>query len=129
MKLNVYSIFDTASGLYSRPFFTQSDGEAIRSFSDIANDAEHPVGRHPADFTLFRLGIFDDRDGKLTDEVSSSLTNALQCLANARSVDKDNLELFTEELQKANGPNETVMSSEEIMEAVADKLPPYGGTK
>lgn len=94
MKHNAYSIFDTASGLYSRPFFTQSDGEAIRSFTDIANDAEHPIGKHPGDYTLFRLGIWDDRDGKLTDEVNSSLINALEAIATTRNVNRDNLELF-----------------------------------
>ncbi len=93
MKLNIYSIYDTASGLYSRPFFTQSDGEATRSFTDIATDAEHPIGKHPADYTLFRLGIFDDTTGKLTDEENSSMTNALECISNSRNVKNDNMEL------------------------------------
>lgn len=92
MKLNVYSIYDQASGLYSRPFFTQSDGEAIRSFSDIATDAEHPIGKHPADYTLFRLGIFDDRDGNLTDEDNSALSTALQAISETRNA-TNNMEL------------------------------------
>lgn len=94
MKLNIYSIFDTASGLYSRPFFTQSDAEAIRSFSDIATDAEHPVGKHPSDYTLFRVGIFDDTTGTFTDENNSSLCNALERIASAQNVNQDNLDLF-----------------------------------
>ncbi len=98
MKLNVYSIFDQASGLYSRPFYTQSDGEAVRSFSDIAVDGEHPIGKHPADYTLFRLGIFDDTTGKLTNEDNSSLGNALERVASARNVNKDNLDLFEEKI-------------------------------
>ncbi len=104
MKLNMYSIFDTASGLYSRPYFTQTDGEAIRSFSDIANDASHPVGVHPADYTLFRIGIFDDNNGKLINEDNSSLTNALQEISRTKNVNKDNLELFEETInQKYDG--------------------------
>ena len=98
MKQNIYSIFDTASGLYSRPFITQSDGEAIRSFSDIATDADHPIGKHPQDYTLFRLGIFDDTTGKLTNEDNSSLCNALERCAAAQNVDKDNLDLFEKRL-------------------------------
>ncbi len=94
MKLNMYSIFDQASGLYCRPFFSQSDGEAIRSFTDLAVDAEHPVGKHAADYTLFRLGIFDDNDGKLTNEVNTVLGNALERMASAQNVKADNLELF-----------------------------------
>ncbi len=106
MKQNVYSIFDIASGLYSRPFFTQADGEAIRAFADMSVDAEHPIGRHPKDYTLFRIGIFDDRNGELTNEDNSSLTNALECAANAQNVQTDNLELFDKQLTevgKANG--------------------------
>lgn len=102
MKHNVYSIYDTASGLYSRPFFTQSDAEAIRSFTDIACDTEHPIGKHPQDYTLFRLGIFDDNDGKITDEVNSSLSNGLQAIAAMRTVDKDNLDLFEKTVEEGN---------------------------
>ena len=109
MKLNIYSIFDTASGLYSRPFFTQSDAEAIRSFSDIATDAEHPIGRHPADYTLFRVGLWDDNNGKFIDEDNSSLCNALERIASAQMVKGDELDLFdkqlTPEIGQAQGTN------------------------
>jgi len=103
MKLNIYSIYDSASGLYSRPFFTQSDPEAIRSFSDIATDAEHPIGKHPQDYTLFRVGIFDDATGKFTNEENTSLCNALERVAATQNVNTDNLELFEKNLPAGNG--------------------------
>ncbi len=103
MKLNVYSIFDQATGLFSRPFFTQSDGDAQRSFTDIAQDAEHPIGKHPADYTLFRLGIFDDTNGKLTDEENSSLANGLVAVSQAKNVETDNLEVFDQQLLQSAG--------------------------
>ncbi len=86
MKHNIYSIFDTASGLYSRPFFTQSDPEAMRSFEDISIDAEHPIGKHPEDYMLFRIGIFDDTKGKLVNEDNECLVTALECIAKARQI-------------------------------------------
>ena len=49
MKLNAYTIYDVASGVYMRPFFSQADGQAIRGFKDIATDADHEVGKHPED--------------------------------------------------------------------------------
>lgn len=122
MKLNIYSIFDQACGLYSRPFFTQSDGEAIRSFTDISTDAEHPIGKHPEDYTLYRLGIFDDQNGLLTNEENTSLATALERVASTRNCNRDNFDLFIDGLQQSNGENETRMSKEEILEAVADKL-------
>lgn len=92
MKLNIYSIFDQASGLYCRPFFTQSDGEAARSFNDIACDAEHPIGKHPEDYTLYRLGIFDDNNGLLHNEENQSLMTALETISSSRRTKQDNFE-------------------------------------
>ena len=59
MKLNAYTIFDVASGTYMRPFFCGADGEATRGFNDIALDANHEVGKHPQDYTLYRMGSFN----------------------------------------------------------------------
>ncbi len=117
MKLNIYSIFDQASGLYSRPFFTQSDGEAVRSFTDLATDGKHPVGIHPEDYTLYRLGIFQDTDGRFFDEDNSMLATALELCAAARNVSKDNLDLFDKKIT-----NEQMLKtvSEGLKESVED---------
>ena len=119
MKLNVYSIYDNASSLFSRPFFTQSDGEAIRSFSDIATDAEHPIGKHPADYTLFRLGIFDDNTGKLIDENNGALENALQSISRTKNINDDNMDLFKQDLTTRQ---EAPTTNDEILEAASDAL-------
>ncbi len=100
MKLNIYSIFDTASGLYSRPFFTQADAEALRSFNDLAIDKDHPVGAHPEDYTLFRLGTYDDGRGFLQNEENESLATALELVAKSRNVNKDQLDQFEMGLAK-----------------------------
>ncbi len=102
MKLNIYSIFDTASGLYSRPFFTQADAEAIRTFTDIAADEGHSVGMHPEDYTLFRIGTFDDNNALLNNEANESLCTALERASAVRGSKKDNLETFPE-IGKAQG--------------------------
>ncbi len=94
MKLNIYSIFDTASGLYSRPFFTQADAEAMRSFSDIVQDAEHPVGKHPEDYAVYRIGIFDDTKGNMINEENECLSTGLEATAQSRNVKRDNLDQF-----------------------------------
>ncbi len=94
MKLNIYTIFDTASGLYLRPLFAQSDGLAMRSFEDAAMNAETEVGQHPEDYSLNRIGIFDDTNGTLTNEPNSCLITGLEAVAKARNVNRDNLELL-----------------------------------
>ena len=86
MRLNVYSIFDTATGAYMRPFFLQSDGQAMRLFCDIAMDAEHEVGKHPEDYHLARLGVWNDQDAQYSPEKVSTLITGLQAVAASRQV-------------------------------------------
>ena len=67
MKLNVYSIFDSAAKAYTSPFFMHNDGLAIRAFQDNVNaEQENNISKHPDQFTLFKLGEYDDKTGKVT---------------------------------------------------------------
>jgi len=93
MKLNAYTIYDTASASYMRPFFSQADGQAVRGFKDIATDKDHEIGRHPEDYTLFRMGTFNDITGELKGETLEKLVTALECVAMDRSPDKQQLKL------------------------------------
>ena len=36
MKVNLYAVYDSASGIYDGPIPGQSDGQMIRKFSDMA---------------------------------------------------------------------------------------------
>jgi len=92
MKLNIYSIFDSAAGAYTRPFFLQSDAQAIRTFTDIASDADHEIGKHPEDYALCRIGIFNDADAKLTPESVETLITALEAYSSARNLKKETKE-------------------------------------
>lgn len=79
MKMVVCSIYDKATEAYMRPFFCHTEGEAMREFTSIANDLEHPVGRHPEDYALFRIGSFNDSTGDF-----DSIEN--RCLARAHEI-------------------------------------------
>lgn len=83
MVLTIVSIFDSATQAYSRPVFVQSTGVAIRSFTDEVNrdDPNNEMKRHPADFSLFHLGSFDDSTG-----VFEGLTPIPALLVQASSV-------------------------------------------
>ena len=86
MKLNAYTIYDVAAGTYMRPFFCGQDGEARRGFSDIALDASHQVGQHPEDYTLYRVGSWNDNTGKLEGEELEKITTGLECVAAAQQI-------------------------------------------
>ncbi len=60
MKLNIYSILDSKSGVYSQPFFKLNTSMAVRAFGDLANDELSSVAAHPEDYTLYHIGEYDD---------------------------------------------------------------------
>lgn len=65
MILHAYTIYDRKALQYHQPFFAVADGAAVRMFSDIANDQNTSIGRHPGDYVLFRCGGWDDQAGSL----------------------------------------------------------------
>lgn len=75
MKLNVYSIHDAAAGSFLRPMFMHADGQATRAFMDEVNKKDSLMYAHPDQFTLFRIGEFDDNSGAMTPCHPVSLGN------------------------------------------------------
>lgn len=68
MILIAFTVYDSKSETYGPYFFQKSPGEAIRNFSDSVNGqgGESLLARHPADFTLFSAGEFDQTTGLFT---------------------------------------------------------------
>jgi hypothetical protein len=73
MKLNTYTIFDTKTGVYGLPFFQHSDGEAIRTFTDLATSKDNRIGMHPEDYHLYRIGAWNDKTADLTQDTSQEI--------------------------------------------------------
>jgi hypothetical protein len=90
MNLNIYSIYDTATAAYMRPFYMQSDAAAVRSFSDLAVSADHEIANHPGDYSLVRIGVWNDSNGQTTPEDPSTLITGLEAVAASRQVVKPN---------------------------------------
>lgn len=82
MNLMIFSVFDRAAQAYGRPIFVQSTGIAIRSFTDEVNRvaSDNDMNKHPDDFDLYLLGVFDDVTGEMVVE------KVPQLLARAKDV-------------------------------------------
>lgn len=93
-KHNLYSVYDSAVAAYMKPLVFSADGEATRWFSDQATNAESMVNRHPEDYSIFRVGMFDDQKGELTYEEPTCLARAHELIALSRKVDKKQMELM-----------------------------------
>lgn len=65
MILRAYSIFDNKALQYHPPFFASTNGQAVRSLSDLANDLSTNIGRHPGDYVLYCVGEYDDAKGAM----------------------------------------------------------------
>lgn len=63
MEINMYSVFDSAVGAFITPFFITSDASAKRLFMLSCRDSTHMFHRAAQDYTLFRLGSWNDVDG------------------------------------------------------------------
>lgn len=83
MVQNIYSIFDEKGQAFAPPFFYSHDGQAVRAFSDLANDPKSMVNRHNGDYKLYKLGTFDDVSGMLVSESQPKfIVNAASMVAN-----------------------------------------------
>jgi len=76
MQTNVYSVFDNKAAVYGTPFFMPNDAMAVRAFEGAVNKPGSLVFDHPEDFSLFRIGNFDDGLGVLKAENVVPLVNA-----------------------------------------------------
>ncbi len=65
MKMVIVSIKDTAADAFGRPAYVASEGVAVRQFQDEVNRAseDNQLYKHPDDFHMFYLGLFDDATG------------------------------------------------------------------
>jgi len=63
MIMKIYSIFDEKAKAYAQPFYMAHDGQAVRGFGDLVADTSTNISKHAVDFTLWKLGEFDDNTG------------------------------------------------------------------
>lgn len=71
MKLILFALYDRESKVYLAPFPARSDVDAVRNLKDGFRNPqmrETPVGQHPEDFSLCKLGYFDDESGEIMPE-------------------------------------------------------------
>lgn len=77
MIKKMYSLLDEKSKLYSQPFYAHHDGEALRSFASVVSDKETMPGKFPADFTLWKVGEWDDNSGIIDSKKPVYLAKAV----------------------------------------------------
>lgn len=80
MKVKLYAVLDSASGVYDGPIPVNSDGVALRNFTNMAKNPESPVGRNPECFSIWRVGEWNDAEGSVISEGKVCLGHAIDLL-------------------------------------------------
>ena len=62
--IKVFSVKDTASETFMRPFFLHSDRDAVRAFTESCRK-EQAFQDWPHDFVLYEVGAWDEQEGML----------------------------------------------------------------
>lgn len=68
MKTIVIAVRDQQSQLFTQPFTAASPGVALRSWANQLNDPDNRKSdqvQHPHDFTLWKIGEYDDQTGTI----------------------------------------------------------------
>ncbi len=94
MKSQCYAIFDSCSGIYEKPFFSTTDDLVKREFQDVVNAADHPISNHPEHYSLWRLGNFDNTNGKINNEDNECLWTGIEAKAQSQTVDQRQMDLL-----------------------------------
>ncbi len=103
----MFSVYDAKAEAYLSPFFMTHEGQAIRTFTDCLQSKEHMFSRHPADYTLFDLGGFDDSNAQFTPKITpKSLGNGVEFLIHPESSD-----LFPENLDAKDSDVSPILGS------------------
>lgn len=70
----LFTLYDSKSETYTAPQLHKTKAEALRSFAGAVNAGSQGgvIAAHPADFTLFEIGTWDEENCTLTviDKVS-----------------------------------------------------------
>ncbi len=81
MKSPMFSIYDTASAVYMKPWPAMTNAQAQREFGDILQMEEHPIAKHPEHYFLCRIGTWNDATGKVEDEMNETILTGLEAIA------------------------------------------------
>lgn len=66
MQSIMFTVYDQAAEAYLPPFYFGTNAQAKRAFAETVNQPGHSFFKHPQDYTLFNLGVFDDSTAKIT---------------------------------------------------------------
>lgn len=79
--VKLYALHDSKAGTFNSPFPMLTDALAIRSFQQGCLDPQTVMAQHPLDYSLFRIGTYDDETAIIQSECPPEhLITAIQAI-------------------------------------------------
>lgn len=69
-KLICFALYDSKLQAFCSPFQMRTKGEAVRALTELVNDSNTTVSKHPEDFALMELGFYDESNGQFENHVA-----------------------------------------------------------
>lgn len=95
MIQNVYAIRDEKAALFLQPFMAVNDLVAVRTFGEAIANEDSRFRIHAPDFSLHRLGQFNQTSGELAPEPPQHLAEALDIVTQQLKEAANQGDLFT----------------------------------
>lgn len=80
MILNLYAVLDQCSGVYDGPVPLHNDKVAMRQFAAAAQKEGTAVNNNPSDFSIWRVGRWNDATGEVETETKVCIAYAVDLL-------------------------------------------------
>lgn len=81
--MRIYSVYDSKTKAYGRPFCFKTDGELVRMFKEMLEPGREPnnFSKYPADFTVTHVGDWNEDSGVITPSSLSIVFNLQELVA------------------------------------------------
>ena len=58
--MKIYTVNDLVAETHMQPFFSPTNGAAMRAFQEAAADPEHNFCKYPSDYVLYEIGEYHE---------------------------------------------------------------------
>ena len=76
--LELFTINDSKANTHLPPFTSENSGSATRQFEQILSNPNHLLAKYPEDFTLIRIGKFNQESGAIEHTDHMTVCNGAQ---------------------------------------------------
>nr|UXQ88001.1 MAG: nonstructural protein [Microvirus sp.] len=78
--MEIFTIRDSKANAYLTPFFSPTSAVAIRSCLSAMQEEGHQFRVHVEDFSLYRIGSYDDDTGRITADDPEIVSNLVDLI-------------------------------------------------